>query len=165
MLCKYCNIDKELCNFELHSNGNYRKQCKICVSKRRAKYYLSNKDSIKNKNTIYAKIHKHETNLYKKKWVINNPEKRKEVNRNSELRRRASKNNIIADIFTINDIIINYGNNCFYCGGKFEHVDHYIPLSKGGPHSLKNVRPSCKQCNLRKNSKMPEDFLKEVNFG
>lgn len=88
-----------------------------------------------------------------------NIEKRREVNRLSEFRRRAAKRAVTADKFSINDIINTYGNKCFYCGGNFDHVDHYIPLVKGGPHSLQNVRPSCESCNLHKGSKMPTDFL------
>jgi 5-methylcytosine-specific restriction endonuclease McrA len=167
IICTRCNIEKgsNSDNFELRSNGKYRNQCRGCVSERRAQYYLKNKDDIKSKTSSYAQSHKNETATYKKKWITNNPEKRKEVNRISELKRRAAKKNVTVNKFTISDIVSTYGDRCFYCGGKFEHVDHYVPLSKGGPHSLENVRPSCKNCNLRKHSKMPEDFKRQVNFG
>ena len=165
IICSKCHLKKDAIDFELRSNGNHRKQCITCVSERRAQYYLKNKDDIKNKTIDYAQSHRSEATSYKKKWVTNNPEKRKEVNRISELRRRAAKKNVVANKFAISDIINAYGDKCFYCNGKFEHVDHYIPLSKGGPHSLENVRPSCKNCNLRKGSKMPEDFERLVNFG
>lgn len=90
-----------------------------------------------------------------------NIEKRREINRNSELRRRAAKSKGNFDYFSIEDIINVYGNKCFYCDGDFEHVDHFIPLSKGGDHSLENVRPSCAQCNLSKGSKLPYEFMGE----
>lgn len=165
MLCKHCGLEKELHDFELRSNGKYRAQCRNCVSQRRSKYYLKNQDTIKSKTVSYAQSNKNKADLYKQKWVAKNPEKRREVNRVSELRRRAAKKSIVADKFSMNDIITVYGNNCVYCGGKFEHIDHYVPLSKGGPHSLNNVRPSCESCNLRKGSKMPEDFERQVNLG
>lgn len=47
------------------------------------------------------------------------------------------------------------GNHCVYCGGLYEHLDHFMPLSKGGKHALSNLVPSCKSCNLSKNSKIP----------
>lgn len=47
------------------------------------------------------------------------------------------------------------------CSNEF-HVDHIIPLSKGGPHEIHNLAIACKSCNLRKNAKMPEDFLAEL---
>lgn len=33
------------------------------------------------------------------------------------------------------------------------HVDHLVPLSKGGSDTLENVRPTHAVCNLRKNAK------------
>ena len=39
---------------------------------------------------------------------------------------------------------------CFYCGGKFEHIDHIVPRSAGGSELLENLVPSCRRCNLRK---------------
>ncbi len=46
------------------------------------------------------------------------------------------------------------GNKCWYCGGPFDHVDHLKPLSRGGPHTLANLRPACQPCN---NSKHAQD--------
>jgi 5-methylcytosine-specific restriction endonuclease McrA len=42
------------------------------------------------------------------------------------------------------------------CGGLFQAVDHYIPVSRGGAHTLANVRPACNRCNSHKGVKMPE---------
>jgi 5-methylcytosine-specific restriction endonuclease McrA len=74
-------------------------------------------------------------------------------------KRMALKKAMTVEDFAFDDIIEKYGSKCVYCGGKFEHIDHYVPLSKGGEHTLDNVRPSCANCNLKKNNKMPEDFL------
>jgi len=43
---------------------------------------------------------------------------------------------------------------CKHCGrgtGKF-HVDHIVPLSKGGGDELENLQFLCAQCNLRKSN-------------
>ena len=50
------------------------------------------------------------------------------------------------------------GMVCHLCGGKIRNrrdldFDHVVPLSKGGPHSEENVRPSHRRCNRRKGSK------------
>ena len=47
------------------------------------------------------------------------------------------------------------GGGCYYCGGPFEHWDHYQPLSKGGLHEIDNLLPSCAKCNLKKHNKIP----------
>lgn len=52
-------------------------------------------------------------------------------------------------------LIQNY--ECVYCGCSLldnKHLDHIIPLSKGGMHSLKNVQYLCPHCNLVKHNKI-----------
>lgn len=46
-----------------------------------------------------------------------------------------------------------FGFVCWMCGGPFEHVDHVKPVSRGGPHILSNLRPSCAPCNSKKRDK------------
>lgn len=53
-----------------------------------------------------------------------------------------------------------YGDKCFYCGGEFEHVDHFIPLARGGFDCVDNIVPSCATCNTSKNDFLPEDWAK-----
>lgn len=50
-------------------------------------------------------------------------------------------------------------NKCYYCNSLLlfdhsTHLDHYIPLSKGGMHSITNVVWSCSTCNLIKHDKL-----------
>ena len=93
-----------------------------------------------------------------KKWKIKNPEKAK----NHCRIRRARKRNAIIEVFTTDQLIEKYGNKCFYCiTGNFEHLDHYIPLSKGGSHTLENVRPACQKCNNKKYNKLPDKFVEK----
>lgn len=52
---------------------------------------------------------------------------------------------------------------CAYCG-KYpkpgeRHVDHKIPLARGGAHSAENLCITCAGCNLRKHKKTPKEFL------
>ncbi len=50
---------------------------------------------------------------------------------------------------------------CYWCGVKCKenyHVDHYIPLSKGGNNSINNLRISCAKCNHSKHAKDPYSF-------
>jgi len=48
-----------------------------------------------------------------------------------------------------------FENKCIYCGAPYEEMDHYIPLVRGGEHSIENLYPSCTSCNRKKNSKIP----------
>lgn len=74
----------------------------------------------------------------------------------AEYRRRMSRLGLPADVveeFTKADVVGRYGPDCFYCGGPFEELDHYVPLARNGPHSLVNVRPSCLACNRAKGAR------------
>jgi len=57
---------------------------------------------------------------------------------------------------------------CEYCGincsGEY-HIDHIVPLSKGGPHQAHNLAIACKTCNTSKGDKDPDQFLDEITKG
>lgn len=52
-----------------------------------------------------------------------------------------------------------FGNVCAYCGGAFEHIEHGIPLCRGGTNWPANLRPSCADCNAKKGTKTVAEFL------
>jgi 5-methylcytosine-specific restriction endonuclease McrA len=43
------------------------------------------------------------------------------------------------------------------CAGNF-HIDHVVPLSRGGKHETQNLAIACASCNVRKNSKDAATF-------
>lgn len=51
---------------------------------------------------------------------------------------------------------------CYYCGrvisGKKAHIDHVIAVTKNGNHASDNLCASCRDCNLRKSSKLPSEL-------
>lgn len=54
------------------------------------------------------------------------------------------------------------GLRCYWCKAKTKvgerHIDHIIPLSKGGSDSVANLCVACPRCNLTKSAKSPENF-------
>lgn len=55
---------------------------------------------------------------------------------------------------------------CMYCGEPLDlsfHIDHVMPISKGGSNQRENLVASCPNCNQVKHAKYPSDFLKETN--
>lgn len=44
------------------------------------------------------------------------------------------------------------------------HMDHIMPLAKGGAHAPRNVQLLCPTCNVRKSAKHPVDFMQERGF-
>lgn len=51
--------------------------------------------------------------------------------------------------------------DCYLCGKRIplgqRHVDHIVPLSKGGEHSASNLAIACAGCNESKGAKMPHE--------
>jgi 5-methylcytosine-specific restriction endonuclease McrA len=48
---------------------------------------------------------------------------------------------------------------CAYCGEPSVHLDHVVPIAKGGRHSPENILPACAWCNFSKNARMVEDWI------
>ena len=53
---------------------------------------------------------------------------------------------------------------CVYCGINISsrserHLDHIVPLSKSGSHTIGNVQWTCVACNLLKSNKLEEEFI------
>src|SRR3546814_17562676 len=62
--------------------------------------------------------------------------------------------------FTAEDIdamLAAQKKKCWYCGTKLTayHVDHRIPLARGGSNGPENLVIACPACNLSKGAKMP----------
>lgn len=85
----------------------------------------------------------------------------------SHKRRELKRNNMFSEKYSIKDILVlkeKQNNKCIYCFKsikKIFHIDHYIPLSKGGADNLNNIQILCPKCNLTKHAKDPIQFANE----
>lgn len=61
-----------------------------------------------------------------------------------------------------------FNDCCAYCGksesDEILHIDHFIPVSKGGTHVLGNLVPACKTCNFSKRNHHPEEWYRRQDF-
>ncbi len=86
--------------------------------------------------------------------------------RTEHARRRARKRRAPSDKIDPMDVLERDGWVCQLCGrttpksqrGSCEptapEVDHIMPLSRGGSHTLSNLQVLCRRCNLRKSNKV-----------
>jgi len=55
------------------------------------------------------------------------------------------------------EVLLRDDGLCLYCGNAATHVDHIIPVTKGGSHAPSNLASACEHCNKSKNNR---DFMK-----
>jgi 5-methylcytosine-specific restriction endonuclease McrA len=60
-------------------------------------------------------------------------------------------------------VIARDGLVCVYCEAALHqnavHLDHKVPISRGGKHTVSNLCVSCAPCNHAKGTMTPEEFL------
>jgi 5-methylcytosine-specific restriction endonuclease McrA len=105
-------------------------------------------------------------------WRSANPGKARAVWRTCQQRRRATIAEATVEPFTARDLRRDWEDHdlygCFFCGGTLTdgyEVEHFYALSKGGPHAVFNLVPSCVPCNRGaggKGTKEPWGYLREA---
>lgn len=172
-VCEDCRKARSIYDTQkYHANIEHRRQlAKIRNAKPERKAYLKeykkkNKEHILNIQRVYIAANRQKVAAQKKQWKIDNPERNLNHNRKAERARRARLKNSITIPYTEAQVISTYGTNCNICGLEIDfnvtrqvgkkgwqmglHIDHLIPIAKGGPDTLENVRPTHGLCNLRK---------------
>ena len=90
-----------------------------------------------------------------KRWRENNPEEWRAMRSNSYSKRKAAERGNESCSVTTEEAKRIASSPCFNCGSKENiHLDHIVPLSRGGRHSIGNLQPLCQYCNLSKNNKL-----------
>lgn len=178
-LCKTCKTEKSVECFSRNKRmtDGLQRDCKQCCKAYKAKYYEANAEKVKAKVKEYrienpelvkaSKSSWQKRNLTKvvqkvSEWRDANPDKvfehrktwrqnNKEKIANYAMARRVKlRENGVFEI-SEKELLKLYSSPCFYCGkiAKIE-LDHVIPVSKGGTHSIGNLVPACKSCNMSK---------------
>jgi 5-methylcytosine-specific restriction endonuclease McrA len=100
-------------------------------------------------------------------WGRANPELRRAIAAQHKASRRAWEqlNPDSVGIASTNwrKLVRHYRHRCAYCGGNEGgiHMDHVIPLSRGGRHAIGNVLPACQGCNLSKGAKLVAEWKRD----
>lgn len=86
-------------------------------------------------------------------------EKRRAAKLNRQARLRGATGYVGPKL--INGMLAKQDYCCFWCSEVLMkyHVDHVVPVSRGGTHEPINLVVTCPTCNLRKNDRLPWEWL------
>lgn len=162
--------------------------CKDCSAANSRKYYLANKDARKEYNKKWNKENPDKAKASRDNWRSNNYDKalassRNWRSRNLDVAKQATKNwsrlnqdkrnayenvrrakMLSNGVYIVSDKEITklYTSPCTYCGSLSDiTIDHIVPISKGGNHSIGNLTSACKSCNSSKKDKLLIQWKKE----
>lgn len=112
----------------------------------------------------YRENNREKQNEWSRNWVKKNPEKRKSISLNCAHKRRAVVKSGMGNR-EFSEWIDRQKKVCYWCGSSCKrkfHIDHYVPLSRGGRHEQHNLVIACPRCNLTKNAKDPYEFANNL---
>lgn len=158
------NMRRYLSNREyaLEQKRRYYQKDKQRHNERVKQYHAANKERIKESQQQWRQRNNGYLVEYRKKY--SKTAHGKLMSRKQKAIRRARKVASPGNL-TIKGIRRQYDaqqGRCYYCKAELSdkyHVDHFIPLSRGGTNTLDNIVIACPTCNMRKHNKMPDEFL------
>jgi len=116
-----------------------------------AEYQRAHPERKREHDRRYARRHSAEIVKRVKRWQRENPERTREHLRKSKAKRRGAGE---ARTFSREAVWERDGGRCHICGGRCDHddwhMDHLVPLSRGGAHAPDNVAVSHPRCNRRR---------------
>lgn len=164
--------------FFIYKSGKVTSWCRVCSKFSAKEYGRRNKEQRKAYYKKWAKENRDKLAANLRRWVEANRElhnsrvrswgaRNLERYRAKERNRRALKHNA-PGAHTNQDVREMYesqGGLCAYCEASLDgayHVDHMVPLVRGGGNGCENLAVACAFCNLSKHDKTAEEFMKAV---
>jgi 5-methylcytosine-specific restriction endonuclease McrA len=142
------NPEKRKAIHQAYYSANHKRELARSKARREAnpeyhkKYYVANQERLRLKGRAYYKANRD-------RWNNNLLQRRL-----NQARRNARFQGTVSDR-DWQRLVNRFGGLCAYCGLEpWRHVDHVVPLSRGGRHTIGNVLPACEQCNMSKGPKL-----------
>jgi len=166
--CNRCKVEKSLKEFSKNKTrpNGLCPECKECAKKRAKNRYKKEGEKMR------AQMASLRERDYERRLEIERAsrERRKEKQRSGRNARQRVRNKILLEkkfLILPKELEKLYREPCFKCGSKQnQSIDHIIPLSKGGNHSVGNLMTLCLRCNMSKRDKLFIEWkLKTKDFG
>jgi len=126
---------------------------------RKHAFYLENKQLWAERTKIWALNNPEKENAKKRRWRANNPEKA--LQERHKYRKRLKENGIYEISQKDLKRLIN-ADVCYYCEKRCKlTLEHIIPVSRGGRHSIGNLVMVCPYCNSSKQARLLTEWRKK----
>lgn len=158
--CKDCNKKRSIIYYQ-KNKSKWKKSSPESIKESSRKYYLKNRERIIENQKRYYENNKEKVIEYRKKYQRSEIGllKMKVKLQRRRLQARMTNDKTINDS-SIQELFEKQDKKCALCKkeltllSKLTHLDHIIPLVKGGVHSIKNIQITCSRCNLSKGDKI-----------
>lgn len=132
----------------LEQKRQYRQANPVGIARAQSSWYRANRERVLE---------------YQRSYRSENPERVALYSRAKRARKAGA-----AGSHTTHDVAGKFdlqGGRCYYCGCELQdfHVDHKIPLARGGSNFPANLCCACPSCNSSKCDKTPQEFIQWRN--
>ena len=146
----------------LSADPEYRRK----QAEKAAAYRAANPDASKRQNARRRAANPELARQQSREWFAANPEKRAIYEQNRRAKKRANGGRLSP--WLKGRLYVSQKGACACCRAAFPiaalHLDHIMPLSKGGAHADNNMQLLCQPCNQSKYAKHPVDFMQERGY-
>ena len=176
--CSSCGQVKPLEDYYGKGDKGKISQCKPCYSQVKKAEYQLNKDELKAKSNARYKsnrdsISRRRRQLYRenresmvavaREYRERNREKTREWAKTNYAKRKCAQGDY-GDI-EVQALLVYQEGYCAACGKDLDsgfHVDHILPISRGGDNSIRNLQILCPGCNQSKHARLLDEFLEDI---
>lgn len=182
MICFVCTVDQPEGEFYIRSGSVRRRDCKRCVRGRIAAHRQAHLKEYRQRDAERYRMPERRAQyatqqerarkrIYNKRYFAEHGvEVRRRQGRQqralyaAERRARLRGNGVyVVTTRDLRRLVARWRGLCAYCQvDPWEHMDHVLPISRGGRHSIGNLLPACAACNFRKSARLLAAFLAEA---
>lgn len=127
-----------------------------------ASWRAANPDRVKENRRLWSEGHRDQERSNTAAWKKANPEHNRALSQAYRASKLKASGSFGPD--EIVQLLEKQRSKCVNCKASIKHkrhIDHIMPLSRGGSNGIKNIQLLCPSCNSSKNAKHPIDWAQQ----
>jgi len=136
------------------------------ANKRASLWRVDNPEKVKANQAAWNAVNKDKKRISDLLYRKNNPDRVKATLHNKRARKKYNGGKLSPDVSS--RLFVLQKGKCAICRKSLRrvgfHIDHIIPLVRGGKNEDKNVQLSCPKCNIKKGGKDPIQFMQSLGY-